>query len=115
MQTRWISPLLLVLSAAVPASAAGGVLNPGQDASLIQVSTIGSTQLANGIGPNIFAGRSGQSSNFLRRSLLHFDVVDNLPSWAVITSVSLTMNVQQAASALGAPANTPVGIHELSK
>jgi hypothetical protein len=47
--------------------------------------------LANGSGPNLFAGRTSQGQNSTRRALLRFDVAAALPQQAIIESVSLTL------------------------
>jgi hypothetical protein len=48
-----------------------------------------SGSLSNGSGPYLFVGRTNQSSNSLRRSLVHFDVASALPSGARIKSAQL--------------------------
>ncbi len=45
--------------------------------------------LSSGSGPYLFVGRTNQSTNNLRRSLVHFDVASALPSGARIKSAQL--------------------------
>ena len=62
------------------------------DATLIE-SPDGGT--ANGQGPHLFVGRTGQPANGIRRGLVRFDVAGHVPAKALIESVSLTLNVSQ--------------------
>jgi len=64
-----------------------------QDAMLIE-SADGS--LANGAGPYLFAGRTGQSSGSIRRALLAFDVAAQVPPGAKVTAVRLTLQMSQS-------------------
>jgi hypothetical protein len=77
------------LAASEPGFGATITLEPIKDNTLIE-SADGS--LSNGAGPAFFAGRTGQSSNSIRRSLLAFDVVGNLPAGSVIEHVSLVLH-----------------------
>ena len=78
-----------VLAASEPSFGATITLEPTKDNTLIE-SADGS--LSNGAGPAVFAGRTGQSSNSIRRALLAFDVVGNLPAGSVIEHVSLVLH-----------------------
>ncbi len=57
--------------------------------------------LSNGAGTGLFAGRTQQGFEEIRRGLIMFDVAAQLPSSATITSATLTMNVSIVASSLG--------------
>jgi len=72
------------------ASADMVTLVPARDATLIE-STTGN--FANGSGPALFAGRIAASSQFLRRSVLAFDVAGAVPRGSTVISVRLAMNV----------------------
>jgi len=58
---------------------------------------------SNGIGPDLFSGRTN-STDKLRRALVHFDIAGNVPAGAIITSISLSMTVNKVPSG-GATAN----------
>ena len=68
------------LTADIPAS---------RDSTLIEQSE---GALGNGAGPNFFAGRTAQTSGYLRRALLAFDVAAHVPAGAVITGASLSLH-----------------------
>ena len=67
-------------------------LSPSKDNTLYENAT---GALSNGSGEFLFAGRTNQSSNFLRRGLIHFDIACKIPSGATITSVQLIMEASQ--------------------
>jgi hypothetical protein len=52
-----------------------------------------SGERSNGAGPAIFAGRTSQSLNSIRRALLAFDVADAVPAGAIIESVMLELDL----------------------
>lgn len=52
--------------------------------------------LSNGSGNYFFAGRTGQTAGSIRRGLVHFSLA-NIPANAIVDSVSLVLNVTQAA------------------
>jgi hypothetical protein len=52
--------------------------------------------LSNGSGPALFAGRTNQEMNSIRRSLLYFDVAAVLPADAVVEEVFLTLYSRRA-------------------
>jgi hypothetical protein len=87
----------LVLSLFVSCAANADTLNiyPDRDATLIEHPH---GELANGAGPALFAGRTSQSANALRRTLLHFDVAGALPETAIIENVSLTLHLSRSNS-----------------
>src|SRR4029453_9619768 len=60
------------------------VLVARRDATLIESA---SGSLANGAGPFLFAGRTSQSSESIRRAVLAFDVAAAVPRGALIRSV----------------------------
>lgn len=49
--------------------------------------------LANGAGPALFAGRTGQATNGTRRAVVHFELEDALPRNALIERVFLTLHL----------------------
>ena len=51
---------------------------------------------SNGSGPALFAGRTNQEMNSIRRSLLYFDVAAVLPADAVVEEVFLTLYSRRA-------------------
>jgi len=79
---------LTLLLAAAPAAAGTVRLEADRDATMIE-SPDGA--LANGAGTALFAGRTSQSENSIRRTLLHFDVAGALPEHAIIEQVVLTL------------------------
>lgn len=52
--------------------------------------------LSNGIGQHIFAGRTGITTNALRRAVLAFDVAGSVPAGATIDSATLTLHLSRA-------------------
>ena len=87
MQRLTMILILLVLCGA-PAVADTATIIAGRDATLIEEPD---GALANGSGPVIFVGRTGQVQNGIRRALLYFDVAGGVPRGAVIESASLTL------------------------
>jgi hypothetical protein len=100
--------LSLVALAMVPAqaSAATLALNPVADAVLYE-DAAGTT--ANGAGEFLLAGRTNQTSNSRRRSLLRFDA-STLPVDAVITGVSLRLFLFAVTTA-----DTDLQLHRLTR
>jgi len=80
----WIALSLLVL----PVHAATVHIMAERDATLIED---GNGALANGAGPALFAGRTGQAAFALRRGLIRFDVAAHLPERALIDRVFLSL------------------------
>lgn len=74
-----LSPLLQAEMAHIPAD---------RDATLIEDAH---GALANGSGPALFAGRTGQAAFGLRRGLIRFDVAGALPERAIIDRVFLSL------------------------
>lgn len=64
--------------------------------------------LSNGAGTGMFAGRSSQSQNSIRRGLVMFDVASMVPAGSIITSATLTLF--QASTNI---ADQSVGVHRL--
>ncbi len=87
MQRLTVILILLVLCGA-PAVADTATIIAGRDATLIEEPD---GALANGSGPVIFVGRTGQVQNGIRRALLFFDVAGVVPRGALIESASLTL------------------------
>ena len=98
--------LLFSLAVAWPAQSETIVLSPEQDATLIE-SSAGS--LANGSGPALFAGRTGQSSASARRALLQFDVAGALPGGARILDAWLDLSLSPSN-----PQLISFGLHRVS-
>jgi hypothetical protein len=82
--------LVCLLAAVLPAAAAAEtvVVEAGRDATLIEDSD---GARANGSGPYLFAGRTSQQQNGIRRGLVYFDVAAVLPRHAIIESVELRL------------------------
>lgn len=78
-----------------------------QDNSLYE-STTGA--LSNGSGSYIFAGRTNQGSDFLRRGLIMFPVPDSIPAGSQIDSVSLILNMSLG----GGNGTEPVSLHRVT-
>jgi len=85
---RLASILLLLLL--IPVSAVGEtiLIEAVRDVTLIEHPE---GALSNGAGPTLFAGRTAQSRNAVRRGLLYFDVAASLPENATIKSASLVL------------------------
>ena len=64
--------------------------------------------LANGSGPALFAGRTNQTVNGIRRALIHFDVATALPENALIDRVSLYLYLNK-----GNPQPTSTSLHRV--
>jgi hypothetical protein len=73
------------------ANAGQVVLEPSQDNVLYEIAD-GSQ--SNGVGSYLFAGRTAQGADYLRRSVLAFDL-SGLPAGATITNASLSMNMSR--------------------
>ena len=69
-------------------------LNPAKDNTLYQNS---SGTVSNGSGHFLFAGRTGQGSDFRRRAVLQFDL-SSIPPTAQITGVTLALTVNNTKS-----------------
>ena len=79
--------LLLLTATACPAVI---VLIPAAKDNTLYQSATG--HLANGAGDFLFAGRTLQPSNSLRRGLIEFDIASFLPPGAIINSATLTLH-----------------------
>lgn len=80
--------ITIMLLAALPAAAETVTIEASRDATLIEDPD---GALANGAGPVLFAGRTSQQDNGIRRALARFDVAAALPRHAIIEEVSLTL------------------------
>ncbi len=69
-------------------------LEPSKDNTLYE-DALGS--FSNGAGNHMFAGRTNESNNFLRRALVHFDV-SQIPAGSTVNDVELTMRMSRAIS-----------------
>jgi len=91
-----LTPLIVLCAVlTVPAAEAAAetvTLTSDRDATLIE-NTAG--KLANGIGPDLYTGRTAQPQGSIRRALLHFDL-SAIPRNATIESVRLKLHVSQA-------------------
>ena len=76
-----------------------------RDATLIEDSE---GMLANGSGPALFAGRTGQEVGGIRRALIRFDVAAELPENALIDRVSLSLYLNK-----GNPEPTSISLHRV--
>lgn len=94
----------MVFAGMISVSAHGEVvtINPDRDSTLFSQSG----SIANGMGEYLFVGTTMSGQN--RRSLLHFDVGDDIPAGASVTDVTLTLNLSKSR---GLP--VPVDIHDL--
>jgi hypothetical protein len=97
---------LALLAAASPALADTAIVPCDRDNTLYENS---SGLLSNGAGPTMFAGRTAQLSNSIRRALVHFNVAAAVPVGATINSVSLTLSMSQAAL----PTDDTIGLHRV--
>jgi hypothetical protein len=96
VRSSFYSCLVLILLTAGTASAESIRLYPDRDATIIEHPH---GEIANGAGPALFVGRTGQSVNGVRRALLHFDVTGALPNDAIIEDVSLSLHLTPSNSA----------------
>jgi hypothetical protein len=88
--SRLLLAATCALVPAVPVALAGAVALPAaRDATLIE--NAGGEQ-ANGAGPVLFAGRTNQAADSIRRGLLAFDVAGRVPQGALVTAVSLILH-----------------------
>ncbi len=95
MIRRYAAALLVAVTAASlgPANAARAdvtTLVATRDNTLIESLSGGRS---NGAGPAIFAGRTSQSGNSIRRALLAFDLAGAIPAGAIIESVTLELEL----------------------
>ncbi|MEM7761173.1 MAG: DNRLRE domain-containing protein [Cyanobacteria bacterium P01_A01_bin.40] len=66
-----------------------------KDNTLIESST---GEFSNGMGSSVFVGRTNQNSDSIRRGLIAFDIVDQIPAGSTITEVKLTLNLERTPS-----------------
>lgn len=104
---RFAAIVFLLSVAAAPCGSAQVTitLNPDRDNTLYQTAN-GST--SNGAGTAMFAGRNSQTTDSIRRALLHFDLAAAVPAGATIQSVSLRL--YNSASNVG---DQSVALHRL--
>jgi len=86
----WTLILMGLLALAPEADAGTVIIEAGRDVTLFEN---GSGALAAGAGPAIFAGRTDQTEDGVRRALLYFDVAANVPAHAEILSARLVLHV----------------------
>ncbi len=101
MQGRWFRLFLLISAGFLLGSStvhgAKVALTPVQDATLLEEST---GSLGNSAGTHLFAGRTAQVNEPLRRTLLQFDV-SGIPAQAILQSVTLSLHVSMVPLAGG--------------
>ena len=90
-----------------PASADTVAINPSADNTLVQIAD---GSLSNGGDTGIFAGRTAQGVDSVRRGLLRFDVAAAVPAGATVTSASLTLYMSKTRSG-----TFPVALHRLTR
>jgi hypothetical protein len=90
--------LVLLLLLSLPAAAETVLIEAGRDTTLIEDPD---GALANGSGPGLWVGRTGQAQNGVRRGLLHFDVAAALPEKALVVSARLTLHMLPSHSEVG--------------
>jgi hypothetical protein len=99
--------LIVLMAATVLVGAAARAdmvsLAPAKDNTLYESAE--DSPLSNGQGPFLFAGRTLQGSDALRRGLIAFDIAGQLPAGATIGTVTLTLRMSRA------PSPTPYAIH----
>lgn len=88
----WISCAALLGVAELPAEVV--TITPSKDNTLYEDPN---GALSNGAGQHIFAGRTGFTTNVVRRAVVAFDVAGNVPSGATIDSATLTLHMSRAA------------------
>src|SRR5678815_4968976 len=57
--------------------------------------------VSNGVGAHLFAGRTNQASDSIRRGLVAFDIAANVPSGSTITAVTLHLYLSKTSSEAG--------------
>lgn len=70
-------------------------ITPSADNTLYEQAT---GSLSNGAGQYLFAGRTNQGSNSIRRAVLRFDVAGSVPAGATITGATLTLSMNKSIS-----------------
>lgn len=87
--TPRLSIVAVLLFLTLPPAAETLFVEAGRDATMIE-NPAGAR--ANGSGPTLFAGRTSQAQNGIRRGLVYFDVAAALPRQAIIESASLHLD-----------------------
>jgi len=93
---RPLGALLLLLAAGVSSAGADTASIVADRDNTLYESAPGA--LSNGAGASFFAGRTQQTSNSIRRGLVHFNVAGALPAGAVIGSAKLRLIMSQTVS-----------------
>lgn len=106
MRNLFTLTLFLCCSLAVAFSQTTVFLSPSQDNTLFEDPT---GQISNGSGIYLFAGRTAQTSNFLRRGLLAFPIQDSIPAGATITQVELALTMSKSISNA-----IPISLHRVT-
>jgi hypothetical protein len=105
------SSLAALLVTALPVAAEDVVLIPARDNTLYEIAQgkpEGDTWRSNGAGDYFFAGMTNFTGE-ARRGLVAFDITGNLPAGAVVTSVTLTLQMSRAISG-----PLPVDLHRVT-
>ncbi|MCB0852290.1 MAG: T9SS type A sorting domain-containing protein [Bacteroidetes bacterium] len=84
-------------------------ITPDKDNTLIEKSD---GSLSNGMGAFFHSGRTGQAAEGTRRAVIHFAVSDSLPVDAMIDSIALILNLENAS---GTGADASLSLHRLLK
>ena len=97
IQTKFLVSFIFFgfLSFAFSAAQTQKMIIPFKDNTLIEKND---GSLSNGMGMFMHAGRTGQTSNSVRRAVLQFQFADSIPADAVIDSVSLVLKLNNASS-----------------
>jgi len=95
----WVFVGILVTITAAPAAVV--TIAPSKDNTLYEDPN---GALSNGIGQHIFAGRTGITTNVIRRAVLAFDVSGSVPAGSTIDNATLTLHMSRAP--FGATAET---------
>src|SRR5438876_5160110 len=72
-------------------------INPSKDNTLYEY-VPADGDLSNALGNHFFAGKTAQAQGSIRRGVLAFDIAGNIPAGAIITSVTLSLNMSKTAS-----------------
>lgn len=95
-----------LIASALGAGAETAVLEATRDATLIESAT---GAFANGAGPAVFVGRTAQTSDSRRRSVIAFDVAGALPGGALVTGAWLELELSPSN-----PAPIAIAIHRVA-
>ena len=96
MKRSLLATILILLSLATAVTAGTvaktTVLVSSRDTTLIEHPR---GELSNGAGSALFVGRTNQPRGSIRRGLVAFDLTNQIPSCATVTSVNLTLKAER--------------------